>query len=320
MAEDDSRIRVLYIDGAARSGTTILARMIGAQPRYVPVGESVLIWRFGVAGDGTCSCGKRFSACAFWQEVADLAPGIFDSRTAHRYVDFVNDFVLRSRRLPWLWTEPGRRRITSSIPSGFLEDISRLYRAVLAASGASVVVDSSKFAAYRFLLSLVPDLNLTSVQLLRDPRAVAFSWQRASTVAERDRADEALRFHKRNVLTAALDWTLQNCSTEVINRLDDSTSYRLRYEDFVARPQPTIRELVGGSVGLEGLSGQQQNAVDLPEVHIFGNPSRFKVGTVQIRLDDEWRVEMPMRSQVLATAISSPLLTRYGYAFRTRIG
>src|ERR1700726_3131185 len=44
-------LNVLYIDSAARSGSTILARAVGAQPQFMTVGEAVLVWRFGVLGN-----------------------------------------------------------------------------------------------------------------------------------------------------------------------------------------------------------------------------------------------------------------------------
>ncbi len=52
------------------------------------------------------------------------------------------------------------------------------YRAVAAVSGASVVVDSSKYPLHGLFLSTVPDIDLIAMLLVRDPRAVAYSWTR----------------------------------------------------------------------------------------------------------------------------------------------
>ena len=252
--------------------------------------------------------------CPFWQKVADTSPGIFDKKTTQRYVDFINLVALKSRHTPWLWTSFGRSKLVDAIPKGFLEDLSRLYRGVQSASGASVIVDSSKFAAYLFLLKLVPDLDIKSVHLVRDPRAVAFSWQRTASVREGDTNDESLQFHDRSVFVAALDWLLQNVSSELVERLQVDRVHRLRYEDFIRDPIPTIGELVGRDSQLG--DGSNAFSIDLPEVHIFGNPSRFNSGSITLELDDEWRRQMRTFSQYLVTGVSSPLLRRYRYPVR----
>jgi Sulfotransferase family len=311
----DGRVNVLYIDGAARSGSTILARLVGAQPRCMTVGEIVLIWRFGIVFNGKCSCGKKFLDCPFWQKVSDCAPGLFDRQVAQRYADFTVQAVLMSRHAPRLWTAKGRRELVASVPKGFLDDTARLYQAVRTVSGAEVIVDASKFAAYRFLLGLVPEVKVTAVHLTRDPRAVAYSWQRKVSGSEQTQTDLSLRFYDRSSVTAALDWMLQNYSTDVVSGLDGYSSYRLRYEDFVARPSETIRELVN----LVDPSEQRDDPVmELPVSHIFGNPGRFQIGPLPIKLDDAWRREMPKPSRSLVTAVTSPLVSRYGYSLRTR--
>jgi len=317
-SNDGTRVNVLYIDGAARSGSTILARMVGAQPRFMTVGEAVLLWRFGVVSNGQCSCGQQFSACPFWQEVGDNAPGLFGKRAAQRYADFTTQAVLMSRTTPRLWTRRGRRELATSVPSGYLDDIARLYHTVRAVSGADVIVDASKFAAYRFLLGLVEDLTVTPVHLTRDPRAVAFSWQRKVAGNGSSQSDESLRFPERSVIVAGLDWMLQNHTTDVVSRLDGYGAYRLRYEDFAAYPTRTIRELAVLGYPSEDQRPQSQDAeIELPVDHVFGNPSRFRVGRVPIQLDDAWRHEMARTSRALVTVVAAPLIVRYGYSLRT---
>src|SRR3712207_200886 len=56
--------------------------------------------------------------------------------------------------------------------------LERLYRAIQKVSGAAVIVDSSKRSTYAVLLSLLPFADLRVVHLVRDSRAVAYSWGR----------------------------------------------------------------------------------------------------------------------------------------------
>jgi hypothetical protein len=44
-----------------------------------------------------------------------------------------------------------------------------------------------------------------------------------------------------------------------------------------------------------------------------GNPMRFTTGPVPIRLDDKWRSAMLPSNRRTVTALTFPLLQRYGY-------
>jgi hypothetical protein len=204
------------------------------------------------------------------------------------------------------------------MPAGQLDAISKLYRAIRAVSGATVIVDGSKFPAYGYILGLVADLDVATVQLVRDPRAVAFSWQRRDKRVLASRAGDVAMFQRRPTVSA-LDWVLQNVSVDVVGSLSNRRGRRLRYEDFVAQPAQVTAELVtmigGGYVADKPSDGEP---ADLSEVHIFGNPGRFRTGNVPIKLDDEWRTSMPLTSRLLVTAITSPFLGRYGYRLIVR--
>jgi hypothetical protein len=44
-----------------------------------------------------------------------------------------------------------------------------------------------------------------------------------------------------------------------------------------------------------------------------GNPMRFSTGRIAIRPDDAWREAMPRTQRRAVTALTLPLLARYGY-------
>ena len=88
----------------------------------------------------------------------------------------------------------------------------------------------------------------------------------------------------------------------------------LRYEDFCAAPEPTHRAIMD-LLGEEGPSPfEGPDTVRLSPGHIVaGNPSRFTVGSVRIRADEEWRTRMSARDQRLVGWSTYPLRLRYGY-------
>ena len=62
------------------------------------------------------------------------------------------------------------------------------------------------------------------------------------------------------------------------------------------------------------LSFVHDGQVDLRVSHtVAGNPGRLETGTIPLRLDDAWRDALPDGARRTVTALTWPLLLRYGY-------
>jgi hypothetical protein len=46
---------------------------------------------------------------------------------------------------------------------------------------------------------------------------------------------------------------------------------------------------------------------------VMGNPMRLDQGPVRLRLDDRWKTSMGRMHRGIVTALTQPLLRRYGY-------
>jgi hypothetical protein len=62
----DSGIRILYIAGAGRSGSTLLANILGQVEGFFTAGELISIWERGLIQDRFCGCGVPFHDCEVW--------------------------------------------------------------------------------------------------------------------------------------------------------------------------------------------------------------------------------------------------------------
>ena len=306
------RTPVLYIGGAGRSGSTVLAVLLGRYEGFVAVGELRYLWDRGVAQNHLCGCRRPFRECPFWTDVLTEAFGGMDAaermdvpEQAARVdrVRFVPALSQRRLRPP-----PLTRRLAD-----YGEILSRLYRSIATVSGAAVVVDSSKDPSYAFVLENTPGVELSVVHLVRDSRAVAYSWTRARVRPEVHWQVEYMQ--RRKPLRTALVWEANNLMFEELGRRHPRF-LRLRYEDFVARPDPTVADLAGLPGGGGGGGGGAEPVLRTGDdfVHsISGNPSRFEDGPVRIAVDDEWREKLPPRDRRVVTAVTAPLLVRYGY-------
>lgn len=66
-------MKVLYIAGWGRSGTTILDNVLGAYASVFSVGELYFLWQRGLGQNRHCGCGEPLPSCPLWREVLDLA-------------------------------------------------------------------------------------------------------------------------------------------------------------------------------------------------------------------------------------------------------
>lgn len=309
-------IPVLFIAGAGRSGSTLLDRVIGTHEGFCSMGELYFIWERSFGQNQLCGCGLPFHECSFWEEVSRKAFGVstdgVDDTTAIR----LKEYIGWKRYLRWLALSRSHARYQSALLTygGLLE---RLYGGILSASGARVIVDSSKDPVHGLILAQMPGFELHVVHLVRDPRAVAFSWRRSRRRPEIHW--EAQDMPRESILTSAIRWSGQNALAELLGRSAQSYS-RLRYEDFVAAPSAALADIFAPYEWTGDTRDPTENmAVELEPTHtVSGNPMRFKHGEVKLKIDSEWLSAMTPYDRRSVTAITWPFLLRYGYPIRPR--
>jgi len=298
------------VGGTGRSGSTVLVSMIGRHQDFVAVGELRYLWDRGVGQNQLCQCRLPFRSCPFWTEVMTDAFGGFDGVDALA-TGALSDAVDRVRYVPLLAAPRLRPTRFQATLGEYGDAITRLYSSILSLSGARVLVDSSKDPSYAFLLEALGSFDLSVLHLVRDSRAVAYSWTRERVRPEIHWAQEYMK--RRSPLRTALMWDADHLLFEILGR-GHPRYLRLRYEDFVRRPDGTIEAVVrlpdgrapsGTSPG--GSSGAGWNH------SISGNPVRFDARPLRITLDDEWETEMGAEDRRLVTVVTAPLLKRYGY-------
>jgi hypothetical protein len=306
-----SDLIVVYLGGFGRSGSTLVERMLGAAPGWVNVGELVDLARSVAPSDELCGCGASFSRCPLWLRVGEVAFGGWTVDVLDRLTG-LHRAAARQRHLPGLlWS---RRR-----PSDALADLraayAGIYRAVAEVTGARVVVDASKGPAFGQALAGARGIDLRMINVVRDPRAVACSWQRHVDRPHATGGSEQM--WRIPAHRAAAQWGALQAEIELIARAGGVRSTRLRYEDFVADPVRTLvaaTAAVGVPLTPADLPAVDHSRVELDASHgLSGNPGRFRSGVVELHRDDGWIAEMPATDRAIVTALTLPLLKAYGY-------
>jgi len=306
-------IKVLYIGGYGRSGSTLLVQLLGQIEGFHSVGEMWNIWQQCFTENQLCGCGKPFRECPFWGAAVEEAFGGFDQLDLAE-INYLAKLMRSPQYLlpivyPALRTPAQRENI--KLYQSYLK---RLYAAIQSISGSRVIVDSSKGPRYAMLLNEIPETDLRVVHLVRDSRGVAYSWQKKRVKPEvywktqyMDRVDP---------FSASILWNFTNLLMQTLN--NGKTAYLfVNYEDLIDSPRQWLAQIIE----LAGENHEQLNPFDgngmtrLPIDHSAGgNPNRYHQGAITLCPDNEWRQKMPMLQKQLVTAMTARLLRHYGYS------
>ena len=298
-------LKVLYIAGNARCGSTLLGRLLNEIDGFALVGEPQNMWDRCFKQNRLCGCGVPFRDCEFWTPVIQQAYGGFDEIDIER-IERTKKAFEPIKKLPRLLLSRQNADIDY-----YVDALSRFYGAIKRVSGARVIVDASKSPVYAHFLNRICGIDMCVVHLVRDSRAVAFSNQRR-------KINPAVHWEKSFFGTSgparsSLQWIGQNMATSALHSRSRGFA-TIRYEDLVANPQAMIDRLCERvSEKSTDLSLRDGGKVELGISHTTaGNPGRFE-SSVTIRLDNEWTQKLPTRQKLLVTAATLPLLIGYGY-------
>ncbi len=299
---------VVFIAGFGRSGSTLLERLLGESPGITCLGEVVHLWERGLTNDERCACGEPFSGCPTWMAIGDRAFGGW-SRVDVKLVLELRRLVDRQRRIP-VTASPVVSRTTRQALVEYAGYYAAIYHAAAALAGSSVIVDSSKHVSLAFALSHDVDLDLRIVHLIRDARAVAYSWSR--DVERPETTSQRSLMPQYSAAGSGRRWLTSNLLADSL-RLRGLPVTRVRYEDLVCDPEQTLTALACDlalpvSPKLDVVDGQ----VVLGASHsVAGNPMRFVTGPITLRLDDAWAQDMPAGDRRVVTALTAPVQRWY---------
>jgi LPS sulfotransferase NodH len=307
-------VRVLYLIGWGRSGSTLLANILGEIEGFFAAGELHYLWERSLIEGRRCGCGEPIRACPVWSIVIERLD-LGETLDPRAVVGWLND-ALRIRHTPGLLRMRRGAPLHPPALASYGDLLQRLYAAIADVTGARVIVDPSKLPADAGLLRLLPNVDPYFVQLVRDPRAVAWSWQRPKVQGDPN-APEMMRTH--GTLASAANWNAFNVAAErLASKVGPRRFLRLRYEDLVAAPRATVA-MVADFAGERDPAlpfSDERTAVLTPNHTVSGNPDRFRSGPVTLRDDREWLEQQDGPARWCTTALTLPLAIRYGYPVR----
>lgn len=200
------RLRVLFLGGLGRSGTTLVERLLGELPGVCPLGEVVHLWQRGLVDGERCGCGAAFGECPFWRKVGERAFGGWHAVDPGVALG-LKAGVDRNRFIPEL-AAPRLRAPLARRVREYVEMYRRLYEAVCDITGCPVVVDSSKHASLAYCLRWCEGLDFRVLHVVRDSRGVAYSWMKQ--VARPEGSGAQAYMSRLSPAGSAVQWNAQN--------------------------------------------------------------------------------------------------------------
>lgn len=275
------KIPVLFIVGSGHCGSTLLDMLLSAHPDVFGIGELKGLENHAKGKTVTCACGSEVGACPIWRHVLDSTG---DAEVTIRQSGI--DLVLG--------------RDVYRTDSGVLDNQTYLlrqeaiYSAIRNRTNAAVIVDSTKMPERAMLLEQSDVVSPMILHIVRDPRAVTWSY---------------VRKYGKWVLHLT-PWLRANLKIELLKRRFSGDTVRIRYEDLVTAPERVLGEIMKPlQLEFEAAMLEYRQA----EQHqVAGNRMRLsKEGG--ITLDTSWQKDMPSGLKAMVSAVSFPLLKTYGY-------
>ena len=310
---DKGKVKVLYIAGNGRSGSTILDVILGQPKGFFPVGELRRIWDRGLIENRPCGCSVPFRECPTWTEIFQEAYGGMDAIDAKALVKY-RERMTQTKHLPSMLIRNKRTRNTGSELKEYLGKLDKLYSSIHRVTDCNVIVDSSKWPMYAYMLDLLPSIELYILHLIRDPRAVAFSWKR------RKQYEENKLLPRQSTLKSTFYWLAWNPAITYLWNHPSANYMFLPYENFVLNPQEVVAKILSFiQEEKQALPFINKRTIEITRGHaVAGNIARLTDGPVTLKIDDEWKTNLAWTSKFLVSALAWPFLYKYGYRFSIR--
>lgn len=303
-AGDRQAARWLVVAGEGRSGSTLLGSLLAGAVGGFDCGELNHLWGSWERGR-LCTCGAKVADCELWSAVAHH---VWDEMG----FTSVQDTLRASRQ----WTRQ-RDLLRPRLPKPTDDELAlrrATERAVEVVTGATTIIDSSKMPPVLWAAAHL-ERPLTAVLLVRDPRAVAYSW--ANPTPDPSRQGKLMR-HK-TIWQSALSWNISNLTAvRAMRHMPHAHCLEVRYEDLATRPEAEIGRILNPD-GEDAIAGGESLTVTTAPAgvsHVIaGNPRRFSPS--EVKLDSRWQRSMPTLARLRSTMLTAPLLPRFGYKLRS---
>ncbi len=279
-ASPPPKIKLVYILGSSRSGSTALDTVLGGSTGALSTGElGHLHWalqegdipEYATSSIAYCSCGARVEQCPLWSKVVSAWGQQQDLRAVGREAD---RFETPLTSLPTLLL--GRLFRTRAFRE-HLEFLGWSARSVAEIGGATTVVDSTKVAGRGWCYSLLPssEFDVRFVHVVRDGPSVVSSMISHYKPHKHDSGPSPWPRLAATAFSTA-HWVYMNLASSCLGAFNRRRYLRVRFEDLLDDPDGTLEKL-GRFLDLDvrEVRGRVRSGEPMPAGHLLcGNRTK----------------------------------------------
>lgn len=302
-------IRIIYIMGSSKSGSTILGGIFGMHPSTFNGGELVQLGlKDDPMGESICSCGQKVGECPLWSDVYEEWLHAIHPLDHGRYRELVDKFErIRSYY----------KLLQSSIHAStdfqeYAHQTSTYFRTLAKKTGKTTIVDTSKYPMRALALSRIPGFQVQVVHLVRDARGVLRHVKRKQARIGRNLSG----VHGwRLAIWKLSDWYLVHRLALRISKVESLEYSQIRYEDYASEPIPVFKDLCA-DIGLS--FSDIEGAITFPTGQISfkhefgGNHVRLR-SPQTLFFDEDWRGNLTTFEKLAYWTIAGRLGRDFGY-------
>jgi hypothetical protein len=289
------KLKIIYIMGDGRSGSTILSIILGNHPDIASVGE---LHRWPEFQGQTKPGDEKLENKRFWEDILAHYCALGSSP------DFENLALLQEDIEDYQQFFKVLLSKDTQDSEAYKNYLKQLFEAISCVADRQIIVDETKKPGRAYKLLKHKDFDTRVIHLVRDPRGVVWS-----------QLKKDVEHKSKHPLTTMAHYNIKNCMGLLVNWLTPNQSIlRIRYEDLVAVPEKTLGN-IGKFIGISMEPVQQKirSGESLWVPHLIDGNRIRKKDKINLRFDLEWQRKLTKGWRLVTVFFTLPLFLGFGY-------
>lgn len=280
-----SRNNILYLLGAGRSGTTLLATILNSTSNITSYGELHQFYSYAKENK-KCSCGYTIFDCPVWGKVIN---NLNLSNKEIAIFEATQNLEEKHKHIPLLLL--GKKGSLE-----YRKSQEMLFSSICLNDG-NWILDSSKYVGRFLLLNQLKNEKLKGIYVIRDIRGVIYSFSKKVQTTKKP-------------LSTILYYLLINTFAQIVCWLNKDI-IKLRYEDLVENPTQVVNHIYSYLLENSENNLVLNKSFEMP--HIIGG-NRLKINrSIKINKDEEWKHKLSRRKQIIYYILGFPFMLINNY-------